>query len=177
MAGVDRFRSRWRHAHAAAGRRLGLSAPSIRLLPLLVLLPLPLGSQAFAGPRVEPWLFRCRVAGESPQLLRIDPRLKQVQELDPGTQAVKRTIRTVEPPPELGGGIIDDSTVTITGKEVSWEESMYRPQFARESRSIDLQTLVFRSTTTLQVEDGPDIAEQKMEGRCERLDAVPAMTR
>lgn len=139
-----------------------------------MLLPLPAGCQGIPGASAGAWLFRCRITGEQPQLFRIEPRLRQVQELDLTTREVKRTIETNEPPPELGGGIIDDSSVTITPREVRWEETMYRPQFARESRSIALQTLVFRSSSALQIDAGPDVAEQTTQGTCERLDGSPS---
>ncbi|MFM7315064.1 MAG: hypothetical protein ACKO0M_18210 [Cyanobium sp.] len=143
-------------------------------MPWLVLLPLQAGCPAIAGPQAGFWLFRCRISGASPQLFRIDPRRRRVQELDPVTREVRRTIETTEPPPGLGGGIIDDSAVTITPRQVSWEETMHRPQFARESRSIDLQTLVFHSSSSLQIDSGPEVAEQKTLGSCERLKAAGA---
>ena len=153
---------------------MGSGSRLIRLLSLLVLLPLQAGCQGIAGSPSSQWLFRCRIGGEPPQLFRIDPWLKRVHVLNPATREVVRTIETDEPPKELGGGIIDDSAVRITPRQVSWEETMYRPQFARESRSIDLQTLVFRSTSALQIDMGSEIAEEKKQGSCERLDGATA---
>ncbi|MCP9842059.1 hypothetical protein KBY93_15780 [Synechococcus sp. J7-Johnson] len=94
-------------------------------------------------------------------------------ELDPGTGEVRSTIATYEPPAELGGGIIDDSTVKITDREIYWEKRMYRPQFVAESHTIQRQTLIYQSEWKIQRDDGPDIDEQTVTGTCQRIDKLP----
>ena len=86
------------------------------------------GIPAKADPKLDVFLLNCRLADGSGKTVRIDPRLQQVQELDPTTGEVRNTITTYEPPAELGGGIIDDSTVKISEREIQWSTRMYRPQ-------------------------------------------------
>ncbi|KMM16298.1 hypothetical protein [Synechococcus sp. GFB01] len=92
-----------------------------------------------------------------------------MQELDPKTDQVRSTITTSEPPPELGGGIIDDSRVTITPRQVSWETRMCRPQWARDSHSIDLTTLRYTSESVVQIAMGPEMSKETRTGRCRRI--------
>lgn len=49
---------------------------------------------------------------------------------------------------------------------------MFRPRFVRESRRIDLNTMDFQSFTSIRVDAGAEIAEQRREGRCGRLSSV-----
>lgn len=117
----------------------------------------------------QPFRLRCRLEADPPVLFRMEPRQQQVVELDPTTGEVTGTITTFEPPPELGGGIIDDSTVTMTPRQIRWESSMYRPQFVRESHAIDLTTLRYTAQWSLQVDAGPEVSETRKTGRCSRV--------
>ena len=141
-----------------------------RLSVLALLTPLLTGCDTLWRWTAQPFRLSCSLGAEPPTLFRIVPRLQQVQELDPKTGEVTRTITTSKPPPELGGGIIDDSEVTITPRRITWENSMYRPQFERESKTIDLTTLTYTSGWQLQVDGGPEVSEGKRTGRCRRIE-------
>ncbi|MCU0529339.1 MAG: hypothetical protein MUD04_07580 [Cyanobium sp. Prado107] len=134
-----------------------------------LLLPLLAGCDILWGWTAEPFRLSCSLDSGLPTILRIDPRTQQVQELDPKTGEVTRTITTSEPPPELGGGIIDDSRVTITPRQVSWETRMYRPQWAQDSHSIDLTTLRYTSESVVQIDMGPEMSKETRTGRCRRI--------
>jgi hypothetical protein len=139
----------------------------------VLLLTLMGGCSAKAGPMLEPFLLNCRLNDGSRQTMRIDPRLQQIQELDPATGEVTSTITTYEPPAELGGGIIDDSTVKITDQQIYWDKRMYRPQQMAELHSIQRQTLAYQVEWKIQRDDGPDIEEQTVTGTCQRIDKLP----
>jgi hypothetical protein len=143
---------------------------SWRLSALALLTPLLTGCDTLWRWTAQPFRLSCRIASDPPTLFRIVPRLQQVQELDPKTGEVSRTITTSRPPPELGGGIIDDSEVTITPRRITWENTMYRPQLQRESHAIDLTTLTYTSGWTVQIDMGPEMSEGKSTGRCERVE-------
>ncbi len=142
-------------------------------VPTVLLLTLTGGFNAKAGPMLEPFLLNCRLNDGSRQTMRINPRLQQIQELDPATGEVTSIITTYEPPAELGGGIIDDSTVKITDQEIYWDQRMYRPQYVAERHSINRQTLAYRGESSLQRDDGPDIDEQTVTGTCQRIEKLP----
>lgn len=131
------------------------------------------GFPAKADPKRDAFLLDCRLADGSGKTVRIDPRLQQVQELDPVTGKVKNTITTVEPPAELGGGIIDDSTVKITEREIEWSTRMYRPQYMAETHTIYRQTLTYTGQTSIQRDGGPDIDERGVSGTCQRIPKLP----
>lgn len=139
------------------------------MVAVALLSPLLAGCDSVWGWAAQPFRLSCSLDSGSPTILRIDPRTQQVQYLDPKTGEVTRTITTNDPPPELGGGIIDDSRVTITPRQVSWETSMYRPHWARDSHWIDLSTLRYTSESVVQIEMGPEMGKQKRTGRCRRI--------
>ncbi|WP_411871813.1 hypothetical protein [Vulcanococcus limneticus] len=141
-----------------------------RVTALALLTPLLGGCDTLWRWTAQPFRLSCGLGSDPPTLFRIEPRLQQVQELDPKTGEVTRTITTSEPPAELGGGIIDDSKVTITPRRITWESSMYRPQLQRDSHAIDLSTLHYASAWTLQLDAGPEMAEGKRTGRCRRIE-------
>lgn len=126
-----------------------------------------------ADPNLDALLLNCRLADGSGKTVRIDPRLQQVQELDPVTGEVKNTITTSTPPAELGGGIIDDSTVKISEQEIQWSTRMYRPQVVAETHAINRQTLTYRGQTSIQRDGGPDIDELAVSGTCQRIQKLP----
>ncbi len=134
-----------------------------------LLLPLLAGCDSLWRWTAHSFRLSCSLDSGSPTIFRIEPRSQQVQELDPKTGEVTRTITTYEPPPELGGGIIDDSRVTITPRQISWESSMYRPQFTRDSHSIDLTTLQYTSESIVQIDMGPEMSKERRTGRCRRI--------
>ncbi|MCP9817273.1 hypothetical protein KBY76_11465 [Synechococcus sp. GreenBA-s] len=137
---------------------------------LALLTPLLAGCDTLWRWTAQPFRLSCSLGTDPPTLFRIVPRLQLLQELDPKTGEVTRTITTSKPPPELGGGIIDDSEVTITPQRITWENSLYRPQFERESKTIDLTTLTYTSGWHLQVDGGPEVSEGKRTGRCRRIE-------
>lgn len=141
--------------------------------PSFLLLTLTTGFNAMAGPTLEPFPLTCQLNDGSRMTLRIDPRRQQIQKLDPGTGEVTSTITTEEPPAELGGGIIDDSTVKISDRDIYWDKRMYRPQYVAESHSIQRQTLAYKGKWTIQRDDGPDIDEQTVTGTCQHIDRLP----
>jgi len=116
-----------------------------------------------------PAVFRCQVDGAEPIEVRIQPGRKQVELLSPGSGEVLNTITTSQPPPELGGGIIDESRVNISAREILWEQTMYRPQFVRQSYRIDRRTLDYRTEETVQVDMGSEMARASQKGRCRLL--------
>jgi hypothetical protein len=134
-----------------------------------LLTPLLAGCDSLWRWTTQPFRLSCSLDSYAPVIFRVEPRSQQVEQLDPKTGAVTRTITTTEPPPELGGGIIDDSKVTITPRQISWESSLYRPQFARESHVIDLTTLRYRSESTVQIDMGPEVSKETLSGRCRRI--------
>ncbi|MEB3264077.1 MAG: hypothetical protein VKJ66_06865 [Synechococcus sp.] len=134
-----------------------------------LLLPLLAGCDSLWRWTTQPFRLSCRLEAGSAEIFRIDPRRQLVEELDPATGEVTGTITTTTPPPELGGGIIDDSTVRITPRQIHWETSMYRPQFARESHSIDLPSLTYTAQWNVQVDAGPEVSETRETGRCARI--------
>jgi hypothetical protein len=135
-----------------------------RCILVVILGALQTGCGRFWGSSTEPFLLSCRMEGGSEMLLRIDPRLQEVQELDPNTLEEQRRFRTEEPPAELGGGIIDDSTVRISRDEVYWDHRMYRPQYVAEFNTVNLQTLAYRRKS--QVEMGSDATVEEEQGIC-----------
>lgn len=46
---------------------------------------------------------------------------------------------------------------------------MYRPQWVRDSRSIDLTTLRYTSESSVQVDMGPEMSQETRTGRCRRI--------
>ncbi len=128
---------------------------------------------AKADPKLDAFLLNCRLDNGSSKTVRIDPRLQQVQDLDPVTGEVKNTITTYEPPAELGGGIIDDSTVKISAREIQWSTRMYRPQYVAETHSINRQTLTYQGQTSVQGDGGPDIDALTVSGTCQRNQKLP----
>lgn len=165
-----------------AGHRIdqhhwAMTAATQRALATRALVPLGvLALIGCAGARSEPtrlpFTLTCRLEGDAPIVLRVSPALQQVETLDPRSGDVVNTITTREPPPELGGGIIDDTSVTISAEEVTWEERMYRPQFARESHRIDRRTLAYRREEAFQIDMGPEMAREIRTGQCTSLDGV-----
>jgi hypothetical protein len=141
--------------------------------PSFLVLTLTGGFNAKAGPRLEPFLLSCRLNDGSRMTLRIDPRHQQIQKLDPGTGEVTSTITTDEPPAELGGGIVEDSTVKISERDISWNKRMYRPQYVAERHVIQRQTLAYQGEWTIQRDDGPDIDQQTVTGTCQQIDRLP----
>jgi len=141
-----------------------------RLTALALLTPLLAGCDSLWRWTAQPFRLSCSLGGDPPTLFRIVPRLQQVQVLDHKSGAMTQTITTNAPPPELGGGIIDDSEVTITPRRITWENSMYRPQFERETNTIDLTSLTYTSGWQLRVDGGPEVREGKRTGRCRRIE-------
>lgn len=144
----------------------------LQVLPLLM--PLLGCSGGLANPRLAIFTLQCRVEAAELLRLRIDPRRQQIELLDPRSGEVMRTITTSQPPPELGPGIIDDSTVTISDREIVWEQRMYRPQYVRERHRIDRVTLAYRFEEAFQIEMGPEMAEQTRRGTCQPVEAAGA---
>ena len=142
-------------------------------VPTVLLLTLTGGCNAKAGPMLEPFLMNCLLEDGSRQTIRIDPRLQQIQELDPATGEVTSIITTYEPPAELGGGIIDDSKVKITDREIYWDQRMYRPQKMTEIHSIQRQTLAYQVEWKIQRDAGPDFDEQTVTGACYHINKLP----
>jgi hypothetical protein len=142
-------------------------------VPAVLLLALTGNFNAKAGPMLEPFLLNCQLNDGSRQAMRIDPRLQQIQELDPGTGEVTSTINTYEPPAELGGGIIDDSAVMITDRKIEWSLRMYRPQYVAELHSINRLTLAYQVQWKIQRDEGPDIEEHTVTGTCQRIEKLP----
>jgi hypothetical protein len=56
-----------------------------------------------------------------------------------------------------------------------WETTMYRPQLYRVSHTIDLDSLQYTVETVLQIDQGPEMDEQKSTGCCRRIEG-PAGT-
>ena len=107
--------------------------------------------------------------GNPPLHLRVDPHSQQLEILDPRFETVLQTITTSTPPPELGGGIIDETRVAISSRDIVWEETMYRPQFVRERHRIDRASLSYRIEETIQIEMGAELAEQVRTGACQAV--------
>ncbi|MCP9917530.1 hypothetical protein [Cyanobium sp. ATX 6F1] len=74
------------------------------LVAAALLLPLLAGCDSVWRWTTQPFRLSCSLDSASPTIFRIDPRSQQVQELDPKTGEVTRTVTTNEPPPKLGGG-------------------------------------------------------------------------
>ncbi|MGB5135053.1 MAG: hypothetical protein WBN89_07755 [Prochlorococcaceae cyanobacterium] len=140
---------------------------------LTLLIPLLAGCGLIWRWTTRPFSLSCALEDGSEKTIRVDPRLQQVQELDPGTGEVRDTITTNEPPEELGGGIIDESTVTVSEQAIHWSERMYRPQFVSESHTIDLQTLGYRGELAIGSDYGAEVDAQSMTGRCRRVESLP----
>lgn len=155
------------HARGRSGLRQAIRG---QVAALALLTPLLSGCDSLWRWTAPPFRLSCRLGAEPPRIFRFEPRRQQVQELDPSTGAVTRTVTTSRPPPELGGGIIDDSLVTLTPRRLRWESSMYRPQFERASHTIDLATLQYTAAWQLQVDGGPDVSEGQRTGSCRRID-------
>lgn len=134
-----------------------------------LLLPLLAGCDTLWRWTTQPFRLSCSLDSGSPTIFRIEPRSQQVHELDPKTGEVSRTFTTSKPPPELGGGIIDDSTVTITPRQISWENRMYRPQWVRDTQTIDLTTLRYTSESSVEIDIGPEMSKETRTGRCRRI--------
>lgn len=152
-----------------------MTAAAQRVLATRALVPLSaLALIGCAGARSDPtrlpFTLTCRLEGDAPIVLRISPALQQVDILDPRSGDLLNTITSREPPPELGGGIIDETNVTISAAAVTWEERMYRPQFARESHHIDRRTLAYRKEEAFQIDMGPEMATEIRSGQCTSLD-------
>ncbi len=148
-------------------RPAGLMSSAFLAITLVVAFP------ARADPGMGGFLLNCRLDDGSSKTLRIEPRLQQVQELDPVTGEVKNTITTFEPPAELGGGIIDDSTVKISEREIQWSTRMYRPHYVAETHAIHRPTLAYRGQSSIQRDAGPDIDELAVGGTCQRIPKLP----
>lgn len=142
--------------------------PAVGLLVASTLLALFHSSGAQADPARMPFTLDCRLNGAAPIRLRIYEALQQIERLDPHSGAVLSTITTQQPPAELGSGIIDETSVTISAQEVTWEERMHRPQFVRESHRIDRSTLTYRKEEAFQIDMGPDMAKEIRTGQCTR---------
>lgn len=138
-----------------------------------LLIPLLSGCGLIWRWTTRPFSLTCRLEDGSDKTFRVDPRLQQVQELDSGTGEVLATITTNEPPEELGGGIIDDSKVTVSQGQVQWKQRMYRPQLVSESHAINLQTLDYRSELVIGVDYGAEFDTQSMAGACRRVEPLP----
>lgn len=131
----------------------------------VILVPL----QGWGAPQSAPFRLRCLVEGDSPLHLRVDPRRQQLEILDARFETVLQSITTSTPPPELGGGIIDESRVAISSRDIVWEETMYRPQFVRERHRIDRASLTYRIEETIQIDTGPEMAERVRTGACQAV--------
>jgi|GEM_PF-2654431 hypothetical protein len=154
----------------AARRRQG-GRITLLLLPWLPLLGC---SDLQASPPPEPFGLQCTLADGRELRLRIDPRRQLVQQLDPASGALIDTVSTSEPPPaELGGGILDESEVRISAREIVWEERMYRPEYVRESQRVDLTSLRYTAESGGLGDAGADPVLSRQEGRCRRLAAGP----
>ena len=150
-------------------------APANRRVYVLVALLVPLlgGCGLLLRWTTLPISLSCKLQDGSEKSIRVDPRLQQVQELDPGTGEVRDTITTYEPPKELGSGIIDESTVTVSQKEIHWSQRMYRPEFVSESHTINLQTLSYRGDLTIGSDYGAETNTQGMTGTCRGVETLP----
>ena len=105
--------------------------------------------------------------------LRVDPRQQRLELFDPSFKQLLNTITTSSPPPELGGGLIDETRVTISRREIVWEQTMFRPQFQRTRHRIDRASLHYRIDETIQIALGAETAEQVRSGSCRRMQPTP----
>ncbi|WP_255095311.1 hypothetical protein [Synechococcus sp. J7-Johnson] len=161
----DDYRSRGRPLVPPANRRVYVF--------VALLVPLLGGCGLLWRWTTHPISLSCKLQDGSEKSIRVDPRLQQVQELDPGTGEVRDTITTNEPPKELGSGIIDESSVTVSQKEIRWSQRMYRPEFVSESHIINLQTLSYRGDLAIGSDYGAETDTQGMKGTCRRVETLP----
>lgn len=140
--------------------------PWKRNLVLVMLASLLAGCDKFLKP--EPFLLRCKLEGGLSKAFRVIPRKDEVQELDPRTLDMINRFKTDPNPDPDAKGLVDESTVSISPREVRWEVKQYRPQIEWESHSVDLEHLTY----TREIGSFTDLepSSMTMKGTCQRME-------